>query len=98
MGRLQDKVALVTGAASGMGRAIARRYAEEGARVVIADLNGAAAQQTVDAIVAAGGTAMAAAMDVRRQDQVQAVVDSTVRGYGGLDILVNNAGVGKIIP
>src|ERR671932_2002964 len=96
--RLEGKVAIVTGAASGMGRAIARRYAQEGASVVIADLNQPAAQKVADEITASGGKATAVAVDVRNQDQVQAMVDTAVNQFGGLDILVNNAGVGKIIP
>lgn len=96
--RLEGKVAIVTGAASGMGRAIALRYAQEGASVVIADLNQAGAQKVVDEITAAGGKAVAVAVDVRNQEQVQAMVNTAVNQFGGLDILVNNAGVGKIIP
>jgi acetoin reductase-like protein len=96
--KLEGKVAIVTGAASGMGRAIALRYAQEGAHVVIADLNQAAGQKVADEITGAGGKAVAVAVDVRNQEQVQAMVDTAVREFGGLDILVNNAGVGKIIP
>lgn len=96
--RLAGKVAIVTGAAQGMGRAIALRLAREGARVGVVDLTRPAAQQAVDEIAAAGGSARALEADVRRQDQVQAMVDATVREFGSLDILVNNAGAGKIIP
>src|SRR5947209_2479487 len=96
--RLEGKVAIVTGGAQGMGRAIARRYAQEGACVVIADLQHDVAQKSADEIGAANGQAVAVAVDVRNQEQVQAMVDTAVREFGGLDILVNNAGVGKIIP
>ena len=96
--RLQGKVAIVTGGASGMGKAICLRYAKEGASVVVADMNATGAQKVVDEITGAGGQAAAAQVDVRDQAQVQAMVDTAVREFGGLDILVNNAGVGKIIP
>ncbi len=96
--KLQGKVAIVTGAGSGIGRAIARRYAEEGARVVVADMNAEAARTVVDEIVGEQGEALAVAVDVRDQAQVQAMVEQAVAAFGGLDILVNNAGVGKIIP
>lgn len=96
--KLNDKVAIVTGGAQGMGRAISLRYAKEGASVVVADLNLEGAQMAAQEISDAGGRAFAVAVDVRSQDQVQAMVDSAVEQFGGLDILVNNAGVGKIIP
>lgn len=96
--RLQGKVAIVTGGASGMGRAICMRYAREGASVVVADMNQAGAQTVADAIVADGGKAVAAQVDVRKHNEVQQMVDTAVEQFGGLDILVNNAGVGKIIP
>lgn len=96
--RLKGKVAIVTGGAQGMGRAISLRLAQEGAHVVIADLTQEAGQRVADEIAAAGGKAVATATDVRNQEQVQAMVDTAVHEFGGLDILVNNAGVGKIIP
>ncbi|HEV2126858.1 MAG TPA: L-iditol 2-dehydrogenase [Chloroflexota bacterium] len=96
--RLEGKVALVTGGAQGMGRAISLRLAQEGARIVVADLKEDQAQQVADEISTAGGEAAAVAVDVRRQEQVQAMVDAAVGRFGGIDILVNNAGVGKIIP
>ncbi|GAC1472232.1 MAG: L-iditol 2-dehydrogenase [Chloroflexota bacterium] len=96
--RLQGKVAIVTGGAQGMGRAIARRYLEEGARVVIADVQEEAAQRATDELGGADGNTIPVTVDVRRQDECKAMVDTAVRAFGGLDILVNNAGVGKIIP
>ena len=96
--KLQGKVAIVTGAAQGMGRAIAMRYAQEGASVVVADLNQDTSQATADEITGAGGRAVAVRVDVRDRQQVQAMVDAAVTAFGGVDVLVNNAGVGKIIP
>ncbi len=96
--RLEGKVAIVTGGAQGMGRAIALRYAQEGAKVVIGDLKHADAQNVVEEIHGKNGKAIAVGVDVRNQQQVQALVDAAVHEFGGLDILVNNAGVGKIIP
>ena len=96
--RLSGKVAVVTGGAQGMGRAIALRFAQEGASVLIADLGLEAAQQTASEIAASGGRAVGMVADVRDQEQVRAMIDAAVAQYGGLDILVNNAGVGRILP
>jgi acetoin reductase-like protein len=96
--KLSGKVAIVTGGAQGMGRAICLRYAQEGARIVVSDLNLAGAQNVVDEIIKAEGQAVAVQVDVRDPEQVQRMVDTAVEQFGGLDILVNNAGVGKIIP
>jgi acetoin reductase-like protein len=96
--KLSGKVAIVTGGAQGMGRAICLRYAQEGARVVVSDLNLTGAQSVVDEITRAEGQAVAVQVDVRDPEQVQRMVDTAVEQFGGLDILVNNAGVGKIIP
>jgi len=73
-------------------------FAREGASVVIGDLKHDAAQRVADEIATTGGKAAAVAVDVRDQEQVQALVDTATREFGALDILVNNAGVGKIIP
>jgi 3-oxoacyl-[acyl-carrier protein] reductase len=93
MAGVQGRVALVTGAAQGIGAGIAARLAADGAKVGVLDLNLDAAQATVDEIKAAGGTAFAVAADVSKGDQVQAAVDAVVAEFGGLHILVNNAGV-----
>jgi NAD(P)-dependent dehydrogenase (short-subunit alcohol dehydrogenase family) len=91
--KLSGKVAVVTGAASGMGKAIAELFAAEGAKVVVSDLNADAAQAVVSGIEAAGGTAMAILANVAREEDVQQLIDKTVEAYGTVDILVNNAGI-----
>jgi 3-hydroxybutyrate dehydrogenase len=91
--KLKDKVCIVTGAASGIGKEIARTYAREGGKVVIADMNKPAAQAVADEITASGGTAMAMAMDVTSEEQVDAAVAEVVAAYGGVDVLVSNAGI-----
>ena len=96
--KLQDKVCIVTGAASGIGREIAFTYAREGGRVVIADMNKAAAQATADEIMAGGGVAMAVAMDVTDEAQVNAAVAEVVAAYGCVDVLVSNAGIQIVHP
>jgi len=96
--KLKDKVCIVTGAASGIGKAIATTYAREGGKVVIADMNKAAAQAAADEIGAAGGTAMAVAMDVTSEEQVNAAVAEVVAAYGGVDVLVSNAGIQIVHP
>lgn len=92
MKALDGKVAWVTGAGSGLGRAIARAYAREGAKVGVADLDAPAAARTVAAIEADGGAAMALAMDVTREDQVDAAANALAAKFGGIDVLVSNAG------
>ncbi|MHB1198433.1 MAG: 3-hydroxybutyrate dehydrogenase [Polaromonas sp.] len=96
--KLQDKVCIVTGAASGIGKEIAVTYARAGGKVVIADLNRDAAQATVDEITKAGGTAMAVVMDVTSEEQVNAAVAEVVAAYGGIDVLVSNAGIQIVHP
>jgi 3-oxoacyl-[acyl-carrier protein] reductase len=91
--RLQEKVALVTGGGSGFGEGIARLFAQEGAALVIADLNAEAGERVRDAIRAAGGRAEALACDVSRRDDVRRMLEFAVASYGRLDILVNNAGI-----
>lgn len=89
---LKGQVAIVTGGAQGIGNAIARRYAAEGARVVIADIAAEAAAAAAAAIVDDGGTAISVPADVGSAPDVDRVVETTTREYGGVDILVNNAG------
>ena len=91
--RVQDRVAIVTGAASGIGEASAIRLAEEGAKVICADLNLAGAQATANAINSSGGTALAYEIDIADSAQCDAIVAKAVESYGSIDILVNNAGV-----
>lgn len=98
METLSNKIALITGAASGMGKAMALGYAKEGAHVVIADLDVDGASGVAAEIEAAGGKASAKALNVSRSEESQRVVDEIVREYGSLDILVNNAGVGLVKP
>ena len=93
---LKGQVAIVTGAASGIGKEIALTYASEGAKVVIADLNLAAAQATADEIQKAGGQAMAVAMDVCNEEAVNAGVKAAADRFGSIDILVSNAGIQHI--
>jgi 3-oxoacyl-[acyl-carrier protein] reductase len=87
--RLANKVAIVTGAASGFGKAIAETYAKEGAKVVVADINGQGAREVAQRI---GASAIHTAVDVSKRDEVEAMVGAAVKAFGGLDIMVNNAG------
>ena len=90
--RLPNKVAIVTGAGSGIGRATAVRFAEEGAKVVVADINEETGQQTVQQIKAAKGEATFVTVDVSSAQDIEKMVQAAVKGYGKLDILINNAG------
>lgn len=91
--RLQDKVAIVTGAASGMGKAIAEAYAKEGAKVAVSDMNLEGAEAVAEAIKAAGGEAFAIKTDVSSTEDLEKLFEETKTHYGHLDILVNNAGI-----
>ena len=95
---LKGKTAIVTGAASGIGREISETYARAGARVAIADLNLDAAKATADAINASGGTAMGVAMNVADEDQVNAGCAEVAKTFGTVDILVSNAGIQIVNP
>ena len=91
--RLAEKIALITGAGSGIGRASALLFAREGASVVAADLSGAAAESAASAIAAEGGRAIAIEGDVSSAGDAKAMVDAALEGFGALDVLVNSAGV-----
>ena len=96
--KLKDKVCIITGAASGIGREIALTFAREGAKVAIADLNREAARATAAQIKASGAAAMGVAMNVVDEQQVNAGVAEVVRAWGGVDVLVSNAGIQIIHP
>lgn len=97
--RFDDKVVLVTGAASGIGRATALRFAAEGAAVVVSDVDTDGGQETVRLITEAGGDAFFHAADVSDDEAMAALVAATTERYGGLDIAVNNAGIlGNFVP
>ncbi|GAA4863623.1 SDR family oxidoreductase [Paenibacillus vulneris] len=91
--RLEGKVAVVTGAASGMGKAIAELYAKEGAKVVVSDLNMEGAAAVVESIKSNGGEAIAVKTNVADLNDINSMIDTAVNEYGTLDILVNNAGI-----
>jgi 3-oxoacyl-[acyl-carrier protein] reductase len=91
--RLAGKVALITGAGSGMGRAAATLFAREGAKIAVIDVNEGAAKETAAAITSAGGQAFAMRADVSNSEDARAMSDETVRHFGGLDINYNNAGI-----
>lgn len=97
-GKLQGRVAIITGAASGIGKEIALVYAREGAAVAVADINQAAAQKTADEIIAAGGQAMGIAMDVTDEAAVNNGTDQVAAAWGSVDILISNAGIQIVNP
>jgi NAD(P)-dependent dehydrogenase (short-subunit alcohol dehydrogenase family) len=93
MGKLESKVALITGGGSGIGRATVILFAREGAKVVVADIDPAAGEDTVRLIRARGGVAMAVKTDVTIEDDVRLAVETAMQSYGALHILFNNAGI-----
>jgi rhamnulose-1-phosphate aldolase/alcohol dehydrogenase len=92
---LASRIALVTGAASGIGRAVAERFAQEGAHVVVTDVDAALAEEVANGIIAKHGLrrALALRLDVSSEDDVKRAFDETVRAYGGVDVIVSNAGI-----
>lgn len=99
MGKLQDKVALITGSSSGIGKAVAVAFAREGAHIVLNYPNDAQAQNATavrEEIAALGRRVIAVQADVSREEQVQHLIDETLRTYGRIDILVNNAGIATV--
>ncbi len=95
---LKDKVAVVTGAASGIGKRIAEKFSKHGAKVVIADMDLSDAQTTAKEIQNAGGQAMAVSMDVTDEHQVEEGIQKVISYFGGVDVLVSNAGIQYIYP
>ncbi len=96
--QLQNKVAVITGAASGIGKEIATTYAREGAKIVIADLNAKGADAAADEFKAGGAQAIGVAMDVTSEESVEAGMAKAIAAFGGIDILVSNAGVQIVEP
>jgi len=96
--RSTDKVAVITGAASGIGKEIAIRFAREGAKIVIADLNQNAANATAAELDPAGRRALGIAMDVANEEQVNDGIDKAIAAFGALDVLVSNAGIQIVAP
>ena len=96
--KLDGRVAVITGAGAGFGRACALLFAEEGARIIVADINGDRAHHAAEQIGSGGGTAIAVECDVSDEGAVRDLVDRAVRTYGTLDIMFNNAGIGYTAP
>ena len=92
MARLAGKIALITGAGTGIGRATARAMAAEGAKIVVAEINAASGEQTAQIITQSGGDCIAVTTDVTKEDSIRTAIDTAVQHYGALHILHNNAG------
>jgi NAD(P)-dependent dehydrogenase (short-subunit alcohol dehydrogenase family) len=93
MARLQDRIAVITGSGAGMGEGIARLFAEEGARVVISDIDRDGGEAVAASIASAGGEAIFQPADVRSEADCRALIDRAVEAYGRIDVLVNNVGI-----
>ncbi len=91
--KLENRIAVVTGAGSGIGRGVAKRFAEEGAKLVLADVNNDGLKQTGEIVAELGGECATVIADVTKKSDVQGLVDKAVETYGTLDIMVNNAGI-----
>jgi 3-hydroxybutyrate dehydrogenase len=96
--QLKDKVAFITGSASGIGKEIALLFAQEGAKVVIADLNKQAAEATAAELKESGAQAIGVGVDVTSEEQVDAAVEEAAKAFGGIDILISNAGIQIVHP
>jgi len=96
--QLKDKVAFITGSASGIGKEIALVFAQEGARIAIADLNKEAANATATELKATGAQAIGVGVDVTSEEQVDAAVEEAAKAFGGIDILISNAGIQIVHP
>ncbi|MBT3716512.1 MAG: SDR family NAD(P)-dependent oxidoreductase, partial [Deltaproteobacteria bacterium] len=89
--RLENKRVIITGAGTGIGRAIAERFCREGAKVMVAEIEELGGKQTVERILKSGGTAVFQQTDTSLEDSIQSMVERTVSEFGGIDIVVNNA-------